>query len=97
MVFVWTLPSRLKDDGGIELSSDPLRLNGGTMVAATDNLPAAWNLAAERNIGGMVRFPSVSAASDGSQVMEGHLAGLTTLEVTGLLTGHPTPPHPHPE
>ena len=54
LVFALTVPSGLKDDNGIELHSDPLRLNGAMIVAASDGLPAVWNLDAEKNLGGKV-------------------------------------------
>ena len=54
LVFAWTVPGGLKDENGILLYSDPLRLNGGTIVADSDGLPAVWNLPAWRNIGGKV-------------------------------------------
>ena len=54
LVFSFTVPSGLKDDDGIQLYSRPLRLNGATIAAASDGLPAVWNLAAWRNIGGKV-------------------------------------------
>ena len=54
LVFAFTVPSGLKDDDGIQLHSDPLRLNGGTITAVSDGIAAVWNLAAERNIGGKV-------------------------------------------
>ena len=43
LVFALTVPSGLKDDNGIQLHSDPLRLNGATIVAVSDGLPAVWN------------------------------------------------------
>ena len=54
LVFAWTVPSGLKDENGIQLHSDPLRLNGGTIVADSDGITAVWNLAAEQNIGAKV-------------------------------------------
>ena len=54
LVFAWTVPSGLKDENGIQLHSDPLRLNGGTITADSDGITAVWNLAAEQNIGGKV-------------------------------------------
>ena len=54
LVFAFTVPSSLKDDDGIQLYSNTLRLNGGTIVTASDGLPPTWNLAASRNIGGKV-------------------------------------------
>ena len=54
LVFAWTVPSGLKDDNGIQLYSDPLRLNGARIVAVSDGFLATWNLADWRNIGGKV-------------------------------------------
>ena len=54
LVFAFTVPAGLKDDDGIQLHSDALRLNGGTITAVSDGIAAVWNLAAERNIGGKV-------------------------------------------
>ena len=54
LVFSFTVPGGLKDDNGILLYYDPLRLNGGTIVADSDGLPAVWNLPAWRNLGGKV-------------------------------------------
>ena len=53
LVFAFTVPSGLDDDG-IRLHSSPLRLNGAAIVAASDGLAPAWTLAAGRNIGGKV-------------------------------------------
>ena len=54
LVFAWTVPGGLKDDNGIQLYSDTLRLNGGTITADSDGITAVWNLADWRNIGGKV-------------------------------------------
>ena len=54
LVFAFTVPSGLKDDDGIQLHSDPLRLNGGTITAVSDGIAAVWNLDAEKNLGGKV-------------------------------------------
>ena len=54
LVFGFTVPSGLKDDDGIELASDPLRLNGAAIVESSEGRATVWNLAAERNIGGKV-------------------------------------------
>ena len=54
LVFAWTVPGGLKDDNGILLYSDPLRLNGGTITAVSDGITAVWNLADWRNLGGKV-------------------------------------------
>ena len=54
LVFAFTVPTGLKDDDGIQLHSSALRLNGARIVTASYGLPAVWNLAAERNIGGKV-------------------------------------------
>ena len=54
LVFSFTVPAGLKDDNGIQLHSDPLRLNGATITAVSDGIAAVWNLAAERNIGAKV-------------------------------------------
>ena len=54
LVFALTVPSGLKDDNGIQLYSDPLRLNGATIVAVSDGIAAVWNLDAEKNLGGKV-------------------------------------------
>ena len=54
LVFAWTVPGGLKDDNGIQLYSDPLRLNGGTITAVSDGITAVWNLADWRNLGGKV-------------------------------------------
>ena len=54
LVFAWTVPGGLKDDNGILLYSNPLRLNGGTITAVSDGITAVWNLAAWRNLGGKV-------------------------------------------
>ena len=54
LVFAWTVPGGLKDDNGILLYSDPLRLNGARIVTASYGLPAVWNLPAWRNLGGKV-------------------------------------------
>ena len=54
LVFAWTVPGGLKDDNGIQLYSDTLRLNGGTITAVSDGSSAAWTLADWRNIGGKV-------------------------------------------
>ena len=68
LVFYFTVPSGLKDEDGIELYSGPLRLNGGTITAVSDGISAAWNLAAERNIGGKV---------DSSQALTGGICDRT--------------------
>ena len=44
LVFAWTVPGGLKDDNGILLYSDPLRLNGGTITAVSDGLPRPGTL-----------------------------------------------------
>ena len=54
LVFAFTVPSGLKDDNGIQLHSDPLRPNGGTITAVSDGIAAVWNLDAEKNLGGKV-------------------------------------------
>ena len=54
LVFAWTVPGGLKDDNGILLYSNPLRLNGGTITAVSDGITAVWNLPAWRNLGGKV-------------------------------------------
>ena len=54
LVFAFTVPSGLKDDNGIQLYSDPLRLNGARIATVSDGSSAAWTLAAWRNIGGKV-------------------------------------------
>ena len=54
LVFAWTVPTGLKDENGILLYSDPLRLNGAVIAAVSDGSSAAWNLPAWRNIGGKV-------------------------------------------
>ena len=54
LVFAWTVPSGLKDDNGIQLYSNPLRLNGARIVAVSDGFLATWNLADWRNLGGKV-------------------------------------------
>ena len=54
LVFAFTVPSGLKDDDGIQLHSDPLRLNGAGIAAVSYGDPAVWNLDAEKNIGGKV-------------------------------------------
>ena len=54
LVFAFTAPSGLKDDDGIQLHSDPLRLNGAGIAAVSDGTSALWNLDAEKNIGGKV-------------------------------------------
>ena len=52
LVFAWTVTTGLKDDNGIQLYSDPLRLNSGTIAATSDFVSAVWNLAAWLGIGG---------------------------------------------
>ena len=54
LVFAFTVPSGLKDDNGIQLHSNALRLNGATIVTDSDGLVPAWSLDAEKNIGGKV-------------------------------------------
>ena len=54
LVFAFTVPSALKDDNGIQLYSDTLRLNGARIATVSDGSSAAWTLAARRNIGGKV-------------------------------------------
>ena len=54
LVFAFTVPGGLKDDNGILLYSDPLRLNGARIATVSDGSSAAWTLAAWRNIGGKV-------------------------------------------
>ena len=54
LVFAWTVPGGLKDDNGILLYANPLRLNGGTITAVSDGITAVWNLADWRNLGGKV-------------------------------------------
>ena len=54
LVFSFTVPSGLKDTDGIRLHSDALRMNGATIVAVSDGLVPAWNLDAEKNLGGKV-------------------------------------------
>ena len=54
LVFAFTVPSALKDDNGILLYSNPLRLNGARIATVSDGSSAAWTLAARRNIGGKV-------------------------------------------
>ena len=54
LVFAWTVPGGLKDENGILLYSDPLRLNGARIAAVSDGSSAAWNLPDWRNIGGKV-------------------------------------------
>ena len=54
LVFAFTVPSGLKDTDGIRLHSDALRMNGATIAAVSDGLVPAWNLDAEKNIGGKV-------------------------------------------
>ena len=54
LVFAFTVPGGLKDDNGIQLYSDTLRLNGARIATVSDGSSAAWTLAAERNIGGKV-------------------------------------------
>ena len=54
LIFAFTVPSGLKDDDGIQLHSDPLRLNGAGIAAVSDGTSAVWNLDAGRNIGGKV-------------------------------------------
>ena len=54
LVFAFTVPSALKDDNGIQLYSNPLRLNGARIATVSDGSSAAWTLAAWRNIGGKV-------------------------------------------
>ena len=54
LVFAFTVPGGLKDDNGIQLYSDTLRLNGARIATVSDGSSAAWTLAAWRNIGGKV-------------------------------------------
>ena len=54
LVFAFTVPGGLKDDDGIQLYSNPLRLNGARIATVSDGSSAAWTLAAWRNIGGKV-------------------------------------------
>ena len=54
LVFAFTVPGGLKDDNGILLYSNPLRLNGARIATVSDGSSAAWTLAAWRNIGGKV-------------------------------------------
>ena len=52
LVFAFTVPGGLKDDDGIQLYSDTLRLNGARIATVSDGSSAVWTLAAWRNIGG---------------------------------------------